>query len=68
MEKDWIVVYTVNKPYRAEMIKEILEKNNIKCVVMNKRDSALKAFGKIEIYVHQNDKDNARELLKDFED
>ena len=67
MENDWKVVYTINKSYKAAMIKEILGEHNIESVEMNKRDSALGSFGTIEIYVHESNFEKASEILKDFE-
>jgi len=64
MEPDWKVVYTVNKPYQAEIIKDLLEKNGITTVIMNKRDSTYLAFGEIEIYVQEEFATEARKLLE----
>ncbi|MCD6333127.1 MAG: DUF2007 domain-containing protein [Bacteroidales bacterium] len=67
MEPDWKVVYTVNKPYQAEIIKDLLEKNGITTVIMNKRDSTYLAFGEIEIYVQEEFATEARKLLEQTE-
>ena len=63
MEKDWTLVYTVNKSYQAELCLELLEENNITGVVINKKDTSYTSFGEYEIYVPADLAERARELL-----
>ena len=64
MEKDWIIVYTQDKSYKADLAIEILAENSIHGVIMNKKDSSYKSFGEFEIYVNKADAEKARELLQ----
>ena len=67
MEKDWTQVYTVDKQYKAELAKEILEEAGINAVIMNKRDSAYRSFGEFEVYVNKEFAETARKKLQDSE-
>jgi hypothetical protein len=66
MEKDWVIVYTTNKSYQAELFREVLANHNIESFVINKQDSSYK-FGNIEIYVMRNYFLKAKMLVKEFE-
>jgi len=65
MGNDWRVVYTSNKPYQAEMVKDILIENEIEAILLNKQDS-LYLFGDIEVYVQPDDVIKAKFIIKDF--
>lgn len=67
MEKDWKLIYTTNKPYQAELIKQKLENDGIESVVINKHDSTYNTFGEAEIYVNENNKEKAIYLIKNLE-
>jgi hypothetical protein len=65
MEKNWVLIYSAAKLYQAEMLKELLDKNNILCDIINKKDSSF-LLGDIEVYVHEENKEKALALVKDF--
>lgn len=67
MEKDWILVYTANKKYNADVLEEIFDDYNIKSIAINKKDSLYVTIGDIEIYVHKNDEEKAKKIIKEFE-
>lgn len=62
MDDNWKKVYAVGRPYKAELIKGMLEEKEIECVIMNKRDSEL-PVGDVEIYVEAKNYDKARQLI-----
>jgi len=64
MEKDWIMVFTSEQMYQAEIAKQILENEEIEVIEMNKKDSTYLSFGNVEIYVHIDNVQLATELLK----
>jgi hypothetical protein len=66
MEKDWVIVYTTNKLWQAEIFREVLVDHNIESFVINKQDSSYK-FGSIEVYVRRNNILKAKMLVKEFE-
>jgi hypothetical protein len=67
MEKDWEVVRSFGKLYLAEIAIEALKDNGINGVILNQKDSSYHAFGDIELYVHVDDLEKAKDLLKDFD-
>jgi uncharacterized protein involved in tolerance to divalent cations len=66
MPSDWVIIYTTNKDYQAEIIKSLLTDNEIECVSLNKQDSAY-LFGEIEIYVSTTDALKAAQLIIQLE-
>lgn len=66
MLDNWAVIYTTNKLYEAEMIRNILADNDIECVIMNKQDSNY-GFGDIEVCVPVENILTAKQLILEFE-
>jgi hypothetical protein len=64
MEKDFVKVYSSADPYQADMAHDILDENDIQCVMLNQHDSMFPSIGEIEIYVRQDDEASALEILK----
>lgn len=62
MEKGWIKVKTFLKPIEAEIVKQMLEENDVAAVLLNKQDSSY-LFGKIELYVHEANEAIANVLM-----
>jgi hypothetical protein len=67
MEDNWLSIYSTDKPWQAEIAKQVLFDNGIEAVVINKRDSSYLAFGEVEVYVSQEDAEKSKELLKNIE-
>jgi len=63
VEKGWVVIFSTNQIYKSEILKDVLENNNIDCVVLNKRDSSYLNFGNIEILVRKEDIIPAKHLI-----
>ncbi len=66
MEKDFVLIYQTTVHYQAEIAREVLTDNEINCVVLNQQDSAIPSLGEVEVYVHQNDQEQALNLLKNL--
>lgn len=65
MEKDWISVCTIESPFKAELIRGMLQENNIESVIINQRDSSYGGvFGDISVYVHKDQAEAANALLR----
>ena len=62
MGNNWVKIHSVSQDYEAEMIKGILEENDIGCVIVNKKDSAY-LFGEIEIFVDVEDAFIAKQFI-----
>jgi type III secretory pathway lipoprotein EscJ len=63
MEKNWVKIFKSTNYYQSEIVKQVLLQHNIEAVLLNKQDSSYRSFGNVEVYIHQEDFDNAIELL-----
>ena len=66
MEKDWVCVFRTEQNFQAEIAKEILENQEIECVVFNEGDSSFPSLGEVEVWVHQDFESKASEILKEL--
>ena len=67
MEQGWVLAYTTNQMFNAELYKRVLGDHDIEAVIINKMDSSYRAFGEIEVYVRQDHIIRARKLAKEFD-
>jgi hypothetical protein len=58
-----IKLFSTENPNKAEIIKQMLEENNINVVLLNKQDSSYNMFGSIELYVEKENIDSAKYLI-----
>lgn len=63
MEAGWVKIYTSNDPLKAEMVSHLLHENELKVVMLNKKDSSYLSFGEVELYIHQDNFEQALELI-----
>ena len=63
-----IKLLTTDNPNKAEIIKQMLQENDVKVVLLNKQDSSYLMFGNIELYVSDNDLKKANDLIKNQRD
>ncbi len=66
MDEQWEVIFRSTASYKAEILKAILEENEIPSFVINKQDSSY-FIGEIELYVKQNDVLIAKQITTRFE-
>ena len=62
MEKDWIKVYASSDFFKAEMLRQKLEENEIEVVLMNKKDSSYQ-FGEVQLFVAETNFAQATEII-----
>jgi len=62
MAGDWVKIHVVSQEYEAEMVKGLLEENEIECVIVNKKDSSY-LFGEIEIFVDVENAFLAKQII-----
>jgi hypothetical protein len=62
MEEDWKCIYGSTKVFEVEIIKGMLEENDITSIVINKQDSSY-LFGEAELYVKTEDVLAAKHLI-----
>jgi hypothetical protein len=63
MEKNWIKFFSSSDFYRSEIVKQVLCENEIDAVLLNKQASSHRAFGDVEVYIHQQDFSHAVEVM-----
>nr|WP_321484737.1 DUF2007 domain-containing protein [uncultured Draconibacterium sp.] len=66
MEKGWEIIFTTAHEYKAEIAKDLLESAGIKIVVLNQHDSAYQNFGEYKIYVAEENREKAINLIKEL--
>lgn len=59
-----VKILSTDNPNKAEIIKQMLEENNINVVLLNKQDSSYLMFGSIELYVQREQLQQAKKLLQ----
>ena len=62
MEQDWVKIYTATDTFRAEMVRQVLECNQIDAVVINKQNTPY-GFGDVLVYIHQDNFQEALEII-----
>ncbi|GGH10663.1 DUF2007 domain-containing protein [Sphingobacterium alkalisoli] len=65
MENDWTKIRTYNNAIESEIVKQMLEEHGLKAVLLNKQDSSY-LFGRIELYVPQEEVQEAESLINDY--
>jgi hypothetical protein len=55
MEIKWTKIFATTDLQKSELLKALLEENEIHCLSINKQDSAYPVFGEIELYVSSAD-------------
>jgi hypothetical protein len=43
---DWVVIFETGQLYRAELVKSLLNDNNVEAVILNQKDSSFKIGSK----------------------
>ena len=59
-----IKIFSTENATKAEIIKQMLEENNINVVLLNKQDSSYLMFGEIELYVQKEKLKEATSLIE----
>ena len=60
-----INIFSSANPIEVEIIKQMLEDNNITAVILNKQDSSYNMFGSIDLYVKEENQTIALQLMKE---
>tara|TARA_B100000513_G_C11803684_1_gene152880 strand:+ start:150 stop:344 length:195 start_codon:yes stop_codon:yes gene_type:complete len=64
MNSDWVVVYSSNDIFKAEIIKNMLLSKNIDAILMNQKDSSYH-FGVAEVYTKKDDIEKAKKFISE---
>ena len=63
VHNNWIKITSSKQAYQIELLKGMLEENNIIAVSVNKKDSSYTIFGNIELYVKNTDMEKSKEII-----
>ena len=61
--EQWVLIYKTENFAKANIIKGMLEENQVPVSILNKQDSSYINFGEIEVYVPSHFKNLANNLL-----
>jgi hypothetical protein len=67
--KDWIVAFTCEEPYEADMMKANLEGAEIECIIISQKDRSYPSIGDlagVKLLVKKKDADVAVQIIKDI--
>ncbi len=67
MESGWQCIYFNNQMHKIEIVRAVLDDQEIKTVVVDKRDSSYFMVGDIEIYVSNEDAILAKIIIEQNE-
>jgi Putative prokaryotic signal transducing protein len=62
--QNWIKVFENGMQIRAEIVKGVLEENEIQAVVLNKKETIYQIFGNYEVLVKRDDAMKATKLIQ----
>ena len=62
----WEMLFSSDKSYQVEILKSLLEEDDIDAVILNHQDSSYVLIGEIELYVKRSDVLQARQVLTKF--
>ncbi len=60
---EWVKIYMTDQPYQAEIVRAILEQEDIEAVIINRRDSSYH-FGLVEVFTPRQHVLKANHLIK----
>ncbi|MCC7031144.1 MAG: DUF2007 domain-containing protein [Chitinophagaceae bacterium] len=58
----WVCIFKTSNRFEAEAVKGNIESAGINCVILNRQDSSLLAFGYVEVHVPEHSS-NAAQLV-----
>lgn len=62
MEDGWILIYQTDEEYKGEIIRQLLENNNLHPVLLDQKDDGFR-IGEVGIYVSQLEADDAKNII-----
>ncbi len=62
MDAKWTKIYSSTLLYKVEILKGLFAENNIRSVIVNKKDSAY-LIGEVELFVNVEDAFRAKQIL-----
>jgi hypothetical protein len=66
-QKQWAIVFSTSIHYQAEIVKQMLESNDVEAVVMDKQDTSYPMLGEADVFVVKENEEFAKKLIQGFE-
>jgi hypothetical protein len=63
LNDNWIKIYSTTEIHKAELIKALLQDNDILCVIVNTQDSLYKSIGDAGLYVERDNVIKAKYII-----
>lgn len=65
MEKDWVKIFSSDRPFEAEIVKGMLLDNGVDAILLNRQSSSynISLPGQVELYVHESQEETAKSLV-----
>lgn len=64
MESSWKKIYFSGDQFKVQIAHDLLEENGINSVIINQKDSSYTSFGDIELYIEEQDEEEALRILE----
>jgi hypothetical protein len=64
MEDGWICIYQADQEYKAEVIKQLLDRQGLHPILMDHKDDEF-GIGQVEIYVSPLEQVAARQIIEE---
>ena len=68
MNNEWIEIHSGINYIKIEMMKQLLNNNNINAIILNQMDSSYLLFGRIKLFTKKINQEEALKLISIFED
>ncbi|WP_374166139.1 putative signal transducing protein [Arcticibacter sp. MXS-1] len=62
MNSEWVKVYTSTDYFKSEIVKQVLTENEVEAVLMDKSGFPYK-IGEVEVYVHADNEQRAKDII-----
>ena len=63
MEKSWKKIYFSGDEFKVLIARDLLAENGINAVIINQKDSSYLVFGDVELYIEEQDEQEALKVL-----
>lgn len=66
-DANWVCVYRSTILHNVELVRHLLDENDIKAVVLNQQDSFYPVIGEINLFVHRDHVIRSKKIIQDSE-
>jgi hypothetical protein len=67
MNEGWVEIFSSGSEIRAELLKQALAEAGVVSVVINQKDSSYLSFGDVQVYVQEENVEQAKLIVERFE-